>query len=102
MRVLQFILDKDGLRKKEGCDFSNIPKGTTNFIKLQFLCSYEFQNEAKACMIESISQGEYVPVVNNECIIPDKFAISSEIEIQVITKVNNVLFKTNKVKIRQV
>lgn len=108
MRTLEFTVEKQQLRKKAGCDFSNIVAGSIGYLKAKFYFSEEEWKDCRKVASFWIGATSY-PVrldENDECIVPsevlgeDKFLVSVK-----GARVNNgkatYKIETNKFKVRQ-
>lgn len=73
MRLLEFQVNRQSLRKLPGCDFSNIVAGSSGYLRAKFHFSEDWDEYVKKA-VEFVSEHGDNKVVlldeNNECNIP--------------------------------
>ena len=74
MRVLKFCVDEQKISKMPGCDFSNIARGSSDYLKVHLSVSDGWSGCAKVAeFYDMLGQlRESVPVINNACTVPAK------------------------------
>lgn len=74
MRVLQFLVEQQNIRKDPGCDFSGLVSGTQGYLQAYFQYSEEWNGCAVAAVFSCADGEEAVPVVNGVCEVPATIA----------------------------
>lgn len=101
MRVLQFLIQKQNIRKDPGCDFSGLVSGSEGYLQARFLCSEEWNGCAVAAVFSSVDGAEAVPVVDGMCSVPDKILKKKRWWVYTVGSKSNYRITTNKVEVTQ-
>lgn len=103
MRILEFKVDKQVLRKQPGCDFSNIVANSVGYLKAKFNLSEDWSGCKKVASFW-VGDKEY-PVLlddNNMCDIPSESLVGNAFHVSLTgAKASGYRIKTTKFKIRQ-
>lgn len=103
MRTLKFKVDGQTLKKRPGCDFSNIVANTVGYLKAKFYFSSEWRDCKKVASFW-LGDKEY-PVLldeNNECEIPAEALTDNSFEVSLTGgREDGYRILTNKYKVRQ-
>ena len=101
MRTLQFIVDGQTLAKNNG--FSNIIRGTKNYLK----CSFEFKGaDWSNCKIAVVfeSKGLEWPValdINRSCLVPEQMSDLPSFKVRLVGRKGNYQITTNRLLVSQ-
>lgn len=101
MRVLQFLIRQQNVRKDPECDFSGLVSGSEGYLQARFLYSKEWDGCAVAAVFSSVDGAEAVPVVNGECAVPKKILKKKRWWVYVVGVKDNYRIATNKVEVMQ-
>ena len=103
MRILEFTVNGQRLKRASGCSFNHIIMGSKNFLRTRFTFrSSEWPYRTKIVVFKTSTKTEYIPLNNmNECDIPDVITSSSAFTIQIIGVSGEQRVPTNEVTIRQ-
>lgn len=102
MRTLEFNITSQKLRKDPGCSFSHIIMGSENFLKAHFnFKTSEWNSTTKIAVFLTDTASEYIPLIDNECIVPNSITKSKIFKIQVIGVGGGQKIPTNELTIRQ-
>ena len=103
MRTLEFIVDKQRLRKSPHCSFSAIVAGSVGYLQATFKFSDDWNGYKKAASFW-VGEKEY-PVLldeNNSCVIPEKALVGEVFEVSVTGMDDSKHFiPTTKIKVKQ-
>ena len=101
MRYLDYELDGQTVKRAKTCDFSNLIRGSSNYLALRFALNGIWQN--MVCAVAFVIPGqkdEFVPVVNGIANIPDSAAKAKYFIFYVVGQdKNGVRVKTSKEKL---
>lgn len=101
MRTLKFNVRGQTLEKDPKCDYGNIVAGSKEYLLFEFNFSEELNGYRKvACFIDG-PDIEYVPIINERCIVPDNVTDSRKISFFLTFVANDQKFATNKLSIKQ-
>ena len=103
MRVLEFIVDKQMLKKDPNCDFSNIIPGSKGYLQAKFSFSDDWNDCVKVVGF-SYGKTEYPPQKirdDNTCEIPYEALKNPSFNIQVFGKRKGFSISTNKIVVNQ-
>lgn len=102
MRVLEFEVDKQRLRKKKDCDFSHIAAGTVGYLKVCFTFSPEWSGCKKAVSfwVGDVENAKLLDSTNS-CIIPPDVLVNEKFSISVMGVRDNYTITSTKIKIKQ-
>ena len=108
MRVLEFNVDQQRLKKDEGCDFSGIIAGTEGYLKAKFRFSEDWDGCMKVVSFWAVNPlfgdpVEYAVLLdeNDICAIPADALLYEMFAISVIGAKKNYKITTNRIKINQ-
>lgn len=102
-RVLEFTVDKQRIVKNRDCDFSHIVAGSVGYLKAKF---YFTSSEWKGCKKAAsfwINGKESAVLLdkNSTCLIPSEVLVGEKFEVSVTGMKNDLLFSTNRTKVKQ-
>lgn len=113
MRVLEFEVEKQRVRKKPECDFSNIVSDTDGYLKAKFFFTgvdWVGCRKAASFFIDGVDENgnsvskEY-PVLldsDNTCVIPRDALTGDRFQVSVVgTRGTSYKVKTGKTKVKQ-
>ena len=103
MRVLEFLVDKQMIRKNPVCDFNNIVPGSKGYLKARFFFSDDWENCVKVVGF-SYGEKEFPPQKledDNTCEIPHVALSNHSFNIQVFGKRKGFKISTNKIAVNQ-
>lgn len=102
MRILEFTVDGQKLRKKSDCDFSGIVAGSVGLLRARFHCSIDWLNCKKAASFW-FNGKEYAAVLDkkNCCEIPSEALVGDRFEVSLTGVKPDYRITTNKTKVRQ-
>ena len=101
MRNLQFIVDGQTLAKNN--DFSNIIRGTKNYLK----CSFEFKGtDWSNCKIAVVFESKELecPValdINRSCLVPEQMSDLPSFKVRLVGRKGNYQITTNRLLVSQ-
>ena len=101
MRDLEFIINGQMIKKDPACSFNNIVAGSSNFYNAKFNFGYDWDGFACVAAFEANGKIQYVPIKNNQCLVPNTVINEREYLISVIGMKGATMINTNKVKITQ-
>lgn len=106
MRMLEFKVNGQQLKRKETCDFSKIVKGSVNYLQAKFYFNSTDWDECKKAASFWVN-GEELAILldeNDICMIPKEVCDSTVFEISVtgIKPGSDYKIVTAKTKLRQV
>lgn len=95
MRRLIFNIDKQKLSRDSTCDFSDIVRGTSDYLMVKFNFSPDW-NRCVTVAVFGVADAEYpVAIVNNECLIPAEVLAGDSFRINVVGQRNKYRILTN-------
>lgn len=102
-RILEFEVDRQRIRKKKDCDFSDIVSGTIGYLKARF---YFSQNEWGSCTKAAsfwIEDQEYALLLdeNCTCTIPKEALTGAQFSVSVTGQSSDYRITTNRTKVKQ-
>ena len=102
MRVLEFVVDGQLLRKKSDCDFSHIVAGSVGYLKAVFHFSSEWAGCRKAASFW-LDDAEYAVLLDesNSCVIPEVILTGEKFHVSVVGAKSGYKITTNKIKVKQ-
>ena len=102
MRTLEFIVKKQKLMKKSGCDFTHIVAGSRDYLRAKFYFSSDWDNCKKAASFW-IDDKEYAVLLDDDdsCVIPFEVLTNRLIEISVTGAKDKGFIPTTKITVRQ-
>lgn len=104
MRILEFNVTKQRLKKKPGCDFSGLVAGSIGYLKATFQFS---DNNWTRCTTKIarfwVGEKEYAVSLDlcNSCTIPTEALAGDRFEVSVIGAAPGYKIETNKIRVRQ-
>lgn len=104
MRILEFNVTKQRLKKKPGCDFSGLVAGSVGYLKATFQFS---DDEWSKCTTKIarfwIGEKEYANLLDssNTCMIPSEVLVGDRFEVSVVGAAPSYKIETNKLRVRQ-
>ena len=105
MRTLVFKVDGQKLYANSPSDVGGLVAGTSNYIKVKFLFSEDWNGCAKVAGFESVRGEEFEPQKldgEDSCYIPEKALEYHEFDMKVLGKgINNYTITTRPIRIRQ-
>jgi hypothetical protein len=103
MRTLDFVVDRQRLKKKEDCDFSMIVAGSQGYLKATFEFTEEWAGCAKAASFYDIYGVEYAVRLNpdNSCVIPAEVLTGEKFTVSVTGVRNDYLIPSTKITVKQ-
>lgn len=103
MRTLKFIVDGQTLTKDPDCSFSNIVRGSHNYLFLEFIfVDDEWKQYDKAVEFEANVKTKKINFYGSTVGVPDDITPESLIKIRLIaSESRRKVFQTNQVYIAQ-
>lgn len=102
MRILEFNVEQQRLRKAKDCDFSHIAAGTVGYLKAHFTFSPEWSGCKKAASFWVGDQENAVLLdESNGCIIPSEVLTGEKFSVSVMGVRDNYQITSTKIKIKQ-
>lgn len=102
MRILEFEIDKQVLKKKNDCDFTGIIHGTRKYLNAKFNFSKEWIDCTKVVSFWNDNK-EYAVVLENDiCVIPHEVLSDRRFGISIIgVREDGYRITTTKISILQ-
>ena len=95
MRILQFLVEQQNIRKDPGCDFSGLVSGTQGYLQAYF----QYSEEWNGC---AVADGEEaVPVVNGVCDVPPAITRKKMWRVRVIGMKDGYKITSNRAEVQQ-
>lgn len=103
MRVLNFCVDEQKISKMPGCDFSNIARGSSDYLKVHLSVSDGWSGCAKVAeFYDMLGQlRESAPVINNACTVPAVVTGGILWGIRIVGAKGNYRITTNRLEVMQ-
>nr|DAI50755.1 MAG TPA: hypothetical protein [Bacteriophage sp.] len=103
MRTLKFNVKEQMIEKAKNCDFSDIARGTTGYLKAQFSFSSDWNGYAKIAVFNDAwdKVEECRPIIGNECEIPSKVLDSISFKVRIIGVSDGRRLTTNRTEVAQ-
>lgn len=102
MRTLEFTVNGQRLRKAPGYSFSNIVKGSKNYLKAHFTFNSSDWNGLRTVVLfKSDTDTQYLPLLNDECDIPNSVTEARTFTVQIIGVDGDLKVPTNEITVRQ-
>lgn len=112
MRLLEFIIKGQSIKRNTRCNFGNIVKGTRGYLKCVFSFDSDWDGCRKLAKFEVYTPGNqpnkqskktYMPIIGTMCDFPDDFTNESTIRVSVIgTRGEEYCITTDHVEVRQI
>lgn len=98
MRILEFRVEGQRLRKSDSCDFSGIAPGTIGYLKLHFIFDGDWYDCNKICIFDTLTKSVPVKIENGYCLVPEEISKSSSFSVSLVGKgvKKDYLIRTNK------
>lgn len=102
MRTLEFVANKQQLRKKSDCDFSHIVAGSVGYLEAVFHFSPEWAGCHKAASFW-LDDAEYAVLLDDadSCAIPEAILKGDRFQVSVVGVKPGYKITTNRVKVKQ-
>lgn len=102
MRVLEFLINKQTIRRKPGCDFSKIVAGSVGYLQAKFYFSEDWDDCKKAASFY-LGDKEQARMLdeNDSCEIPADILVGAKFEVSVTGAKTGYKLKTNKYSVIQ-
>lgn len=101
MRILEFNVERQALRKAPGCDFNGLVAGSCGHLRALFTFSEDWAGYLKAAVF-SDNSGEYaVPIKNGTCEVAPEVLGSTSFKVRVVGKRKDDMLPTSSVTIIQ-
>lgn len=102
MRTLEFVVNGQEIKKKQGCDFSGLVSNTKGYLKAKFDVSSDWNGCGIVVIFQSLKSGERaVKVVQGVCVIPDEVLTGSEWSVRLVGVRTGYRITTNKCVVAQ-
>lgn len=101
MRLLEFKVDKQYLKKDPDCDFTKIVAGSKNYLKAHFTFSEDWDGCKKAASFWRGKEEHAVLLMNDECVIPEEVLVGMTFGVSVLGQKDDVQIPTNQTTVRQ-
>lgn len=102
MRTLNYIVKGQNIIRDSKCDFSNIAKGTHNYIKLVFDFDGDWRDKAKVIELKSCDGEQSVITLQNKVVLPEKITKGSVFSFSLYGKNGDEKIHTNTEYVEQV
>ena len=101
MRTLRFAVDAQKISPDPACDFSGLVSGTAGYLKASFKFSKEWSGMVKVAELYLCSEPISVPIINNECTVPEEVTDGKTWNVKVVGKRGDVILPTGNCKVEQ-
>ena len=104
MRVLEFVVDKQIIKRNKDCDFSNIVAGTSGYLKAKFIFSKDDWNVDIKIASFWVDGAEYAVRLDSfdSCYMPQEALLGDKFYISVLgSNGKDYLITTNRFKVTQ-
>ena len=103
MRDIILNLSEQTLSKIGSCDYSNIVRGSNNYIRIVLKTDIQWNNMAKVITVRTLGEIEYNAIYEpTGVLLPEEVTKNSYFEVMVTGKNGSQLVKTNSVIINQI
>lgn len=102
MRTLKYKVKKQNVIRDNTCDFSNIVRGTNNYIKLVFEWDEDWKNKAKAISLRNAEGIETNLAFKENVVLPEVVTNGSMFSFVLYGKDTVEKIQTNREYIEQV
>ena len=103
MRDITLNLSEQTLSKIGSCDYSNIVRGSNNYLRIVLKTDIQWNNMVKIITVRTLGGIEYNTIYEHTgVLLPKEVTKNSYFEVLVTGKKGNQLVKTNSVIINQV
>ena len=101
MRILDFIVEGQEIRKDVNCDFSGIVRGSKGYLKARFRFGDEWKGHKKVAIFEKLMKEHPAPIINGVCDIPSEALTWSTFKVSVLGERDGQIITTKKVEVQQ-
>lgn len=103
MRLLEFQVNQQMLRKLPGSDFSGIVAGSSGYLHAKFYFTNGWEGSKKVVVFNGEDEQDYAVLLdeNNECAIPSKALTGKIFEVTLYGATNGAILHTNALKVKQ-
>lgn len=103
MRDIVLNLSEQTLSKIGSCDYSNIVRGSNDYLRIVLKTDIQWNNIAKVITVRTLGEIEYNAIYESAgVLLPEEVTKNSYFEVMVTGKNGNQLVKTNSVIINQI
>lgn len=103
MRDIILNLSEQYLGKIGNCDYTNIVRGSDNYLRIVLKCDIQWNNMVKVITVRTLGGIEYNAIYEpTGLLLPEYVTQNSYFEVMVTGKKGNQLVKTNSVIINQI
>ena len=103
-RILEFIVNKQRLRKRPDCDFTGIVAGSIGYLRAKFYLSPEEWDDCTVKVARFWLDGKESSVKldeNHSCEIPPEVLTGEKFAVSVLGVSSGYQIETNEVKVKQ-
>lgn len=101
MRILRYKVQGQNIIRDNTCDFSNIVRGTNNYIKLVFEWDKQWKNKAKVISLRNANGEEVNVVLQSKIVLQEKITKGSMFSFKIYGKEGEEKIHTNREYIEQ-
>lgn len=101
MRILRYKVQGQNIIRDRGCDFSNIIKGSNNYIRLVFEWDEQWKNKAKVISLRNANGEEVNVILQSKIVLQEKITKGSMFSFQIYGKEGEEKIKTNREYVEQ-
>lgn len=101
MRILEFEVNKQTIRKKPDCDFSGLVAGTRGYLRAKFTFSADWDGCRKAASFWRGGKEYAVLLDQNACEIPAEVLTGGVFEVSVTGRKRGLNIPSNRVRVKQ-
>ena len=103
VRILKFVVNKQRLIKKRGCDFSHIVAGSVGYLHAKFEFATSDWDGCKKAASFWVGDDEYAALLDeqNTCLIPEEALSGEEFKVSITGIKDNYKIGTTKVRVKQ-
>lgn len=101
MRTLKYRVQGQNIIRDSGCDFSNIIKGSNNYIRLVFEWDEQWKNKAKVISLRNANGEEVNVVLQSKIVLQEKTTKGSMFSFQIYGKEGEEKIQTNREYVEQ-
>lgn len=103
MRDIILNLSEQTLNKIDSCDYSNIVRGSNDYLRIVLKTDIQWNNMAKVVTVRTLGGIEYNTIYEpTGVLLPEEVTKNSYFEVMVTGKNGNQIVKTNSVIINQI
>ena len=101
MRILRYKVQGQNIIRDSTCDFSNIARGTNNYIKLIFEWDEDWRYKAKVISLRNANGEEVNVVLQSKIVLQEKITNGSMFSFQIYGKEGEEKIHTNREYVEQ-